>query len=61
MRGEMVGEDKASLRKRYDRDVHASENMVWIYNNLVGVDGTEFKRADFEEQLDYMFNGQIKG
>ena len=45
----------------YDRDVHASENMVWIYNNLVGVDGTEFKRADFEEQLDYMFNGQIKG
>lgn len=45
----------------YDRDVHASENMIWIYNNLVGVDGTEFKRAEFEEQLDYMFNGQIKG
>jgi len=33
---------------KYDRDIHAAENMVWIYNNLLGVDGTKFKREDFE-------------
>jgi len=25
--------------------------MIWIHNNIVGVDGPEFKREDFEEQL----------
>lgn len=40
----------------YDRDIHAAENMVWIYNNLVGVDGTEFKRVDFDNQLKAIFS-----
>lgn len=38
-----------------DRDLHAAQNMVWIYNNLVGVDGTEFKRVDFDKQLKTIF------
>jgi len=32
----------------YDRDIHAAQNMVWIHNNIVGADGTEFKREDFD-------------
>lgn len=39
----------------YDRDIHAAQNMVWIYNNIIGVDGTEFKRLDFEKQLQAKF------
>ena len=36
---------------KYDRDVHAALNMIWLFNNLfeyVGVDGSEFKREDFD-------------
>lgn len=35
----------------YDRDIHAAENMVWLYENIVGVERTEFKHADFKENL----------
>lgn len=34
----------------YDRDIHAAENMVWLFNHLkehIGMDGTDFKRSDF--------------
>ena len=39
----------------YDRDIHAAENMVWIYENIVGVERTEFKQADFKENLSRFF------
>ncbi len=39
-----------------DRDLHAAKNMIWIYNNMIGVDGTEFKHTDFEKQLKAIFS-----
>jgi len=39
----------------YDRDIHAAENMVWLYENIVGVERTEFKRVDFIENLSIFF------
>lgn len=39
----------------YDRDIHAAENMVWLYENIVGVERTEFKQADFKENLMMFF------
>lgn len=31
-----------------DRDVHAAQNMVWMYENKVGVERTKFKRVEME-------------
>ena len=28
-----------------------AENMVWLYENIVGVERTEFKHTDFKENL----------
>ena len=39
----------------YDRDIHAAENMIWIYENIIGVERTDFKRVDFDEQLRLLF------
>lgn len=42
----------------YDRDVHAAENMVWIYNNLgnkIGLGKSKFKLADFDEDVHRLF------
>ena len=39
----------------YDRDIHAAENMVWLYENIVGVERTEFKRVNFIENLSIFF------
>ena len=44
----------------YDRDVHAAGNMVWLYENLkeyIGLDGSEFKRAEFDEEVRRIFSG----
>ena len=35
----------------YDRDINTTENMVWLYENIVGVERTELKQADFKENL----------
>lgn len=35
-----------------DRDVHAAENMVWFYENNVGVGRTELKRVEMEALVD---------
>ena len=39
-----------------DRDTHAAENMVWLYENIIGVERTEFKPVDFKENLDAFFD-----
>ena len=31
-----------------DRDVHAAQNMVWFYENNVGVERTKIKRVEME-------------
>lgn len=31
-----------------DRDIHAAKNMVWFYENKVGVERTNFKRVEME-------------
>lgn len=31
-----------------DRDVHAAQNMVWFYENNVGVERTKVKRVEME-------------
>lgn len=41
----------------YDRDIHAAENMVWIYENIIGVERTKFKPVDFRESLLRYFEG----
>ena len=44
----------------YDRDVHAAENMVWLYENVreyIGPDGSEFKRAEFDEEVRRVLGG----
>lgn len=40
----------------FDRDIHAAMNMVWLYKNTeIGMDCTEFKRADFHDWLNAKF------
>ncbi len=34
-----------------DRDVHAAQNMVWIYENLVGRDAAEFTLKEFKASM----------
>ena len=34
-----------------DRDVHAAQNMVWIYENLVGRDTAEFTLKEFRTSM----------
>lgn len=40
----------------YDRDIHAAQNMIWLYKKyILGMDYTEFKRADFQKWLNTKF------
>ena len=34
-----------------DRDIHAAQNMVWIYENLVGRDAAEFTLKEFNASM----------
>lgn len=43
-----------------DRDVHAAQNMVWIYENLVGRDAAEFTLKEFEASLRKHFDAEHK-
>lgn len=43
----------------YDRDTHAAQNMVWLFNHLnehIGLDGTDFKRSIFFAELNKLFD-----
>ena len=35
-----------------DRDVHAAKNMVWFYENNVGVERTKVKRLEMKALVD---------
>lgn len=42
----------------YDRDVHAAQNMVWLYDNMknyIGLGKSEFKRVEFDEEVTRIF------
>ena len=41
-----------------DRDVHASQNMVWFYKNNVGVERTKIKRVEMESLVLGVINNQ---
>ena len=41
-----------------DRDVHASQNMVWFYKNNVGVGRTDVKRVEMESLVLEVINNQ---
>lgn len=43
-----------------DRDIHAAENMVWFYKNIIGVGRIEFKSEDFKHALAEHFEGEIR-
>jgi predicted RNA-binding Zn-ribbon protein involved in translation (DUF1610 family) len=46
------------------RDQHSSKNMLWLYRNMkeyIGLDGSEFKRADFNSRLLELFPEQPAG
>ena len=40
---------------REDRDVHAAMNMVWFYENIVGVERTEYQPVEFRRALEARF------
>ena len=42
-----------------DRDVHAAQNMVWFYENNVGVGRTKFKRVEIHEAIDKAFADSV--
>ena len=35
-----------------DRDIHAAQNMVWFYENNVGVERTKVKRMEMKALVD---------
>lgn len=35
-----------------DRDIHAAKNMVWFYENNVGVERTNIKRVEMKALID---------
>lgn len=42
-----------------NRDQHSAKDMVWLYQNmehLIGLDGAEFTRSDFDEGLEERFS-----
>lgn len=44
-----------------DRDVHAAQNMKWIYENLVGRDTAEFTLKEFKTSISkYQFDAENK-
>ena len=41
-----------------DRDIHAAKNMIWFYENIVGVERTEYSPAAFKDTLNKLFDAQ---
>lgn len=43
-----------------DRDIHAAQNMVWFYENKVGVGRTNFKRVEIKALVSEALASGIK-
>lgn len=50
---------KCSCGVYEDRDYHAAKNMVWFYENNVGVGRTKFKRVEIHEAIDKAFADSV--
>ena len=51
-----------NCKRRMDRDVHAAQNMVWIYKeclkrHIIPANGREITRADFDRLVSMVFSG----
>jgi putative transposase len=51
-----------NCKRQMDRDVHAAQNMVWIYKeclkyHIIPADGWEITRADFDRLVSMVFSG----
>ncbi len=42
-----------------DRDIHAAENMIWFYENNVGVGRTNLKRVEIEALVDSAIKNRV--
>jgi putative transposase len=43
-----------------DRDIHAAQTMLWIYNNLIPMGHRDFKRAEFQTSIkNFSFNAKM--
>lgn len=42
-----------------DRDVHAAKNMVWFYENNVGVGHTNFKRVEMKALINNILTNTV--
>lgn len=45
---------------RQDRDVHAANNMLWFYHNIVGVERTEYRLSAFRDRLTEYFGHPVQ-
>ena len=43
-----------------DRDVHAAQNMLWFEENIIGVERTEYKLADFKGHMSVFFGSSTQ-
>lgn len=43
-----------------DRDIHAAKNMIWLYENKVGVGRTNFKRVEIKALVSETLASGIK-
>ena len=48
---------KCDCGVKADRDIHAAQNMIWFYDNIIGVERTKFKLLDFRTALENYFSG----
>lgn len=47
---------KCECGVKADRDIHAAQNMIWFYNNIIGVERTKYKLLDFRIALENYFS-----
>lgn len=47
---------KCSCGVEEDRDIHAAKNMVWLFENKIGMGRTKFKPVEFRNQVAMILN-----
>ena len=50
---------KCSCGNEEDRDVHAAKNMIWFYENSVGMGRTKFKREEINREIQRIFQASL--
>jgi putative transposase len=52
---------RCSCGAEEDRDIHAAKNMVWMFENKIGMGRTKFKPVEFRNQVDAALNCNYAG